>query len=578
MTERPVHVIGGGLAGSEAAWQIAERGVPVVLHEMRPVRQTDAHQTDGLAELVCSNSFRSDDVETNAVGLLHEEMRRAGSLIMRCGDANKLPAGGALAVDRDAFSADVTAALDGHPLITISREEVDALPPEDWASTIIATGPLTSPALSDAIQSITDEDALAFFDAIAPIVHFDTIDMAKAWKQSRYDKAGPGGSGADYINCAMDKAQYEAFIDALLAGDKTSFKEWEENTPYFNGCLPIEVMAERGRETLRHGPMKPVGLTNPHPGAERPYAVVQLRQDNALGTLWNMVGFQTKLKYGAQREIFRMIPGLENAEFARLGGLHRNTFLNSPSPAEGPARPAFRRPDHRLRGLCRICGHRFAGRPFRCRRAARRNGFGCRRKRPHSGRSSITSPAATSCPADEKKRSFQPMNVNFGLFPPLPDRRDEETGRPRRALARQGQGHRQEARDDRPRQARCRGVAGRRGRARRGIAAADALACWQGNRLPRFVSRARPIVAPWQRPGSSHQAPATPAFPDRRGAASGAEGAIWRLALAHRRRNAGGHAADQPRYRALAHPQGLAARQACRRPGPPPRRLSRKAA
>jgi methylenetetrahydrofolate--tRNA-(uracil-5-)-methyltransferase len=438
---RPVHVIGGGLAGSEAAWQIAERGVPVVLHEMRPVRQTDAHQTDGLAELVCSNSFRSDDVETNAVGLLHEEMRRAGSLIMRCGDANKLPAGGALAVDRDAFSADVTAALDGHPLITISREEVDALPPEDWASTIIATGPLTSPALSDAIQSITDEDALAFFDAIAPIVHFDTIDMAKAWKQSRYDKAGPGGSGADYINCAMDKAQYEAFIDALLAGDKTSFKEWEENTPYFNGCLPIEVMAERGRETLRHGPMKPVGLTNPHPGAERPYAVVQLRQDNALGTLWNMVGFQTKLKYGAQREIFRMIPGLENAEFARLGGLHRNTFLNSPRLLDSTLRLKAR-PDVRFAGqitgvegyvesaACGLMAGRFA--------AAERLGLQASPPPQTTALGSLLAHITGGHLSDDGEhlatvepaaRSFQPMNINFGLMPQIAAPSRAEDGR-----------------------------------------------------------------------------------------------------------------------------------------------------
>src|SRR5215213_7856124 len=328
-TSDPIHVIGGGLAGSEAAWQIAQAGVPAILHEMRPIRGTDAHKTDGLAELVCSNSFRSDDRETNAVGLLHEEMRRLGSLIMREGDAHQVPAGGALAVDRDGFSAAVTAALEAHPLITVAREEI-VLPPEDWDSVIIATGPLTSPSLAGAIGALTGEDSLAFFDAIAPIVHRDSIEMSVAWFQSRYDKAGPGGSGADYINCPLTREQYDAFVDALLAGDKTSFHEWEASTPYFDGCLPIEVMAERGRETLRHGPMKPFGLTNPHRPGEKPYAVVQLRQDNALGTLFNMVGFQTKLKHGEQSRIFRMIPGLERAEFARLGGLHRNTYLNSP--------------------------------------------------------------------------------------------------------------------------------------------------------------------------------------------------------------------------------------------------------
>src|SRR5690606_34653176 len=307
-TAKPIHVIGGGLAGSEAAWQIARAGVPVVLHEMRPIRGTEAHKTDGLAELVCSNSFRSDDWETNAVGLLHEEMRRAGSLIMSAADRHKLPADGALAVDRDGFSAEVTAQLTAQPLVQIERGEVAGLPPEEWDSVIIATGPLTSPALSQAILDATGEDALAFFDAIAPIVHYDTIDMSIAWRPSRYDKPGPAGTGADYINCPMTKAEYEAFVDALLAGEKTSFREWETNTPYFDGCLPIEVMAERGRDTLRFGPMKPVGLSNPHRGGERPYAVVQLRQDNALGTLWNMVGFQTKLKYGEQVRIFRMIP------------------------------------------------------------------------------------------------------------------------------------------------------------------------------------------------------------------------------------------------------------------------------
>ena len=324
-----VHVVGGGLAGSEAAWQLAQAGVPVVLHEMRPLRVTPVHKTDGYAELVCSNSFRSDDREHNAVGLLHEEMRRLGSLIMHAGDKNQVPAGGALAVDREGFSAAVSAALAAHPLITLERGEIPR-PPEQWQSVIIATGPLTSPDLAAAIAKLTGEQQLAFFDAIAPIVHRDSIDMTQASFQSRYDKAGPGGSGADYINCPMSREQYETFVSALLAGDKTSFHEWEASTPYFDGCLPIEVMAERGPETLRHGPMKPFGLTNPHRPDTKAYAVVQLRQDNKLGTLFNMVGFQTKLKHGEQVRIFRTIPALQNAEFARLGGLHRNTFLNSP--------------------------------------------------------------------------------------------------------------------------------------------------------------------------------------------------------------------------------------------------------
>ena len=325
-----VHVIGAGLAGSEAAWQLANAGVHVVLHEMRPTRMTEAHRTDSLAELVCSNSFRSDDAANNAVGLLHAEMRRLGSLIMRAADANQVPAGGALAVDRDGFSAAVTRALLDHPGIEIQRGEIAGLPPADWGNVIVATGPLTSASLAGAICELTDENALAFFDAIAPIVHKDSIDMSVAWFQSRYDKLGPGGTGADYINCPLTHEQYDAFVDALIAGEKTNFKEWETNTPYFDGCLPIEVMAERGRETLRHGPMKPVGLTNAHDPLAKPYAIVQLRQDNKLGTLYNMVGFQTKLKYGPQQSIFRTIPGLEHAEFVRLGGLHRNTFLKSP--------------------------------------------------------------------------------------------------------------------------------------------------------------------------------------------------------------------------------------------------------
>src|SRR5271167_4435518 len=303
----PVHIIGGGLAGCEAAWQLAAQGVAVVLHEMRPMRMTAAHKTEALAELVCSNSFRSDDREHNAVGLLHEEMRRLGSLVMRAGDANQVPAGGALAVDRDGFSQSVTAALEGHPLVHISREEVADLPPPEWDSVIIATGPLTSPGLAAAIGAATGETALAFFDAIAPIVYRDSIDMTVAWFQSRYDNAGPGGTGADYINCPLDRGQYDGFLDALVAGDKTSFHDWER-TPYFDGCLPIEVMAERGRETLRFGPMKPFGLTSAHDPQTKAYAVAQLRQDNKLGTLFNMVGFQTKLKHGDQVRIFRTIP------------------------------------------------------------------------------------------------------------------------------------------------------------------------------------------------------------------------------------------------------------------------------
>ena len=422
---QPIHIIGGGLAGSEAAWQLAQGGLPVVIHEMRPIRGTEAHKTDGLAELVCSNSFRSDDAATNAVGLLHEEMRRAGSLIMAAGDAHKLPAGGALAVDRDHFSAHVTHALHEHPLVTIERGEVAGPPPPGWESVIVATGPLTSPALSAAIQQITGESELAFFDAIAPIAHLDSIDETIAWRQSRYDKAGPGGTGADYINCPMSKADYEAFLDALLAAEKTSFKEWEASTPYFDGCLPIEVMAERGRETLRFGPMKPVGLTNPHPGTERPYAVVQLRQDNALGTLWNMVGFQTKLKHGEQARVFRLIPGLQNAEFARLGGLHRNTFLNSPKLLDRELRL---RADPRLRFAGQITGCEgyvesaaiglLAGRAAAASRLGQRwdpppptTAFGALLNHITGGH--------LSSDAESGSRSFQPMNVNFGLFPPL---------------------------------------------------------------------------------------------------------------------------------------------------------------
>lgn len=418
----PVHIIGGGLAGSEAAWQIAEAGIPVIIHEMRPVRGTDAHKTHGLAELVCSNSFRSDDAETNAVGVLHAEMRLANSLIMACADANQVPAGGALAVDRDGFSDAVTAKLEAHPLITIQREVVEGLPPEDWGNTIIATGPLTAAELAEAIAQETEADSLAFFDAIAPIIHFDSINMDVCWFQSRYDKVGPGGTGKDYINCPMDKEQYQAFIQALIDGEKTEFKEWE-GTPYFDGCLPIEVMAERGPETLRHGPMKPMGLTNAHNRDVKPYAVVQLRQDNALGTLYNMVGFQTKLKYGEQTRILRMIPGLENAEFARLGGLHRNTYLNSPILLDTSLR---------LKSRPQI---RFAGQITGCEGYVESSAMGLLAGRfaaaQQRGETLPPPPVTTAFGAllnhitgghlvsdDEPgKRSFQPMNVNFGLFP-----------------------------------------------------------------------------------------------------------------------------------------------------------------
>jgi methylenetetrahydrofolate--tRNA-(uracil-5-)-methyltransferase len=418
------HIIGGGLAGSEAAWQLARAGARVILHEMRPQRMTEAHRTDGLAELVCSNSFRSDDAANNAVGLLHAEMRRLDSLIMRAADANQVPAGGALAVDRDGFSAAVTRALHEHPRIEIRRGEIAGLPPADWDNVIVATGPLTSAPLADAIGALTEENALAFFDAIAPIVHKDTIDMSVAWFQSRYDKAGPGGTGADYINCPMTKEQYDGFVDALLAGEKTDFKEWETSTPYFDGCLPIEVMAERGHETLRHGPMKPVGLTNPHNPTTKPYAIVQLRQDNRLGTLYNMVGFQTKLKYGAQQRIFRAIPGLENAEFARLGGLHRNAFLNSPKLLDSQLR---------LRAAPRL---RFAGQMTGCEGYVESAGIGLiaglYAAADALGKQLEPPPSTTALGSllghitgghietiEAGSRSFQPMNINFGLFPPL---------------------------------------------------------------------------------------------------------------------------------------------------------------
>ncbi len=418
-----VHVVGGGLAGSEAAWQLAQAGVPVVLHEMRPLRATPVHKTDGYAELVCSNSFRSDDHEHNAVGLLHAEMRRLGSIIMNTADANQVPAGGALAVDRDGFSAAVSGALAAHPMITLERGEI-APPPAEWDNVIIATGPLTSPDLAATIAALTGEQQLAFFDAIAPIVHRDSIDLTQAWFQSRYDKAGPAGTGADYINCPLSREQYGAFVSALLTGDKTSFHEWESSTPYFDGCLPIEVMAERGPETLRHGPMKPFGLTNPHQPDAKAYAVVQLRQDNKLGTLFNMVGFQTKLKHGEQVRIFRTIPGLQNAEFARLGGLHRNTFLNSPQLLDETLR---------LKANARW---RFAGQITGCEGYVELAAIGLLAGRfaaaERRGEKIVPPPVTTAHGAllahitgghietiDAGPSSFQPMNVNFGLFPPL---------------------------------------------------------------------------------------------------------------------------------------------------------------
>ncbi len=413
----PIHVIGGGLAGCEAAWAAAHGGVPVILHEMRPERSTDAHRTGQLAELVCSNSFRSDDADTNAVGLLHAELRRAGSLILAAADAHKVPAGSALAVDRDGFAAAVEAAILGNPLIELRREEVAGLPPDDWDQVIIATGPLTSAALAEAIRTLTGEEALAFFDAIAPIVYKDSVDLSVAWFQSRYDKAGPGGDGADYLNCPLDRDQYQAFIAALLAAEAVAFKEWEAATPYFEGCLPIEVMAARGIDTLRFGPMKPVGLTDPRTG-RRPHAVVQLRQDNALGTLYNLVGFQTKLRHGEQTRIFRLIPGLEQAEFARLGGLHRNTFLNSPRLLDRFLR---------LNATARL---RFAGQITGVEGYVESSAIGLLAGRfaatERRGEAPSPPPPTTALGAllahvtgGADARTFQPMNCNFGLFPPL---------------------------------------------------------------------------------------------------------------------------------------------------------------
>ena len=418
MKINPIHIIGGGLAGSEAAWQLGESGIHVVLHEMRPSRNTQAHKSSNLAELVCSNSFRSDDMYFNAVGLLHEEMRRLNSLIMIAADANKVPAGGALAVDRDGFSQQVSETLINHPMITLDYNEITAVP-EEWEQVIIATGPLTSPALTDEIIKLTGEKNLAFFDAIAPIIQINSIDFNIAWYQSRYDKVGPGGNGKDYINCPLTKEQFEIFIDNLIQGEKVDFKEWEKSTPYFEGCLPIEVMAERGRETLRFGPMKPIGLTNPNTG-KRSHAVVQLRQDNALGTLYNMVGFQTKLKYGAQETIFRTIPGLNNAEFSRLGGIHRNTFINSPRLLDSTLR------------LKKSPRFRFAGQITGVEGYVESSAIGllagkfaaAEKLNKSFDLKPIKPPETTAHGAllsyiteGAKAETFQPMNINFGLLP-----------------------------------------------------------------------------------------------------------------------------------------------------------------
>ena len=433
-----VHIIGGGLAGSEAAWQLAQAGVKVRLSEMRGLEMTAAHQTDSLAELVCSNSFRSDDAAHNAVGLLHAEMRVLGSLIMACADRYRVPAGSALAVDREGFAAAVTQAIGDHPNITLVRERIDALPTA--GATIVATGPLTAAALAEAIGVLTGSDHLAFFDAIAPIVHRDSIDMDKAWMASRWDKGGEdGGDSKDYINCPLDKEQYLAFRQGLLDGEKSEFREWEKDTPYFQGCMPIEVMAERGVDTLRYGPMKPVGLDDPRTG-RWPYAVVQLRQDNALGTLWNIVGFQTKLKHKEQVRLFRTIPGLERAEFARLGGLHRNTFINAPQLLDGTLR--LRRAPH----------VRFAGQITGCEGYVESAAIGLLAGRfaaaEIEGKTIDPPPIATALGAllghvtgGADADLYQPMNVNFGLFPPIEgrtrkaDRKALYTSRAREALA-----------------------------------------------------------------------------------------------------------------------------------------------
>jgi methylenetetrahydrofolate--tRNA-(uracil-5-)-methyltransferase len=424
----PIHIVGGGMAGSEAAWQIAQAGIPVVLHEMRPTVKTFAHQTEGLAELVCSNSFRSDDDESNAVGLLHWEMRQANSIIMEMADVHKLPAGGALAVDREPFSAAVTERLVSHPLVTVERGEVTGLPPADWKQVIIATGPLTSQSMAESILAETDQDALAFFDAIAPIVYAESIDMSKAWFQSRYDKGETEEERKAYLNCPMDREQYEAFIDAILDAGKTEFKDWEKDTPYFDGCLPIEVMAERGRETLRFGPMKPVGLTNAHAPDVKPYAVVQLRRDNALGTLFNIVGFQTKMKYGEQARVLQMIPGLENASFARLGGIHRNTFINSPKLLDDQMR--LKSAPH-IRFAGQITGVEGYVESAAMGLLAGRMAAASQLGKPISAPPNTTAMGAlvTHITGGADAKTFQPMNVNFGLFPPLENAKSGRRGR-----------------------------------------------------------------------------------------------------------------------------------------------------
>ncbi len=437
MTYKAIHIIGGGLAGTEAAWQIIQQDIPVILHEMRPVRKTDVHQTDGLAEMVCSNSFRSDDYENNAVGLLHEEMRRCNSLIMASAMKNTVPAGSALAVDREGFSKSVQDTLEAHPLFTMVREEITSIPPADWDNVIIATGPLTSDALAHAILDLTGEDELAFFDAIAPIIYKDSIDFSKAWYQSRYDK----GDTADYINLPLSREQYETLIDDLIDTEKYDYKDWEKNTPYFDGCMPIEVMAERGRETLRFGPMKPVGLTNPHT-SEDSYAVLQLRQDNKLDTLYNMVGFQTKMKYGDQVEVFQKITGLENARFARLGGLHRNTFINSPNLLDTNLR--FK-PMPRLRFAGQISG--VEGYVESAAMGLMAGRFAVAERKGQE----IPAPPMTTAfgalihyitggqiPGAGDRNNFQPMNVNFGIMPVLEGkkmkRKDRKPAKSLRAL------------------------------------------------------------------------------------------------------------------------------------------------
>ncbi|NOD83453.1 methylenetetrahydrofolate--tRNA-(uracil(54)-C(5))-methyltransferase (FADH(2)-oxidizing) TrmFO [Ruegeria sp. HKCCD6119] len=420
-----LHIVGGGMAGSEAAWQAAEMGVDVIIHEMRPTVSTFAHQTGNLAEMVCSNSFRSDDDEQNAVGLLHWEMRAANGLIMTTADAHRLPAGGALAVDRDPFAETVTAKLRAHPRVSITDQEVTSLP--DDGHWIFATGPLTSPALGEAIRAETGSDALAFFDAIAPIVYADSIDMSKAWMQSRYDKGETEEERTAYLNCPMGRDQYEAFIDALLAAEKTEFHEGE-TAGYFDGCLPIEVMAERGRETLRHGPMKPVGLTNPHAPDVKPHAVVQLRRDNALGTLFNIVGFQTKMKYGAQTDVFRMIPGLENASFARLGGIHRNTFINSPTLLDAQMRLKSK-PNIRFAGqITGVEGYvESAAMGLLAGRMAASEIQG--RDLPEVPKDSAMGALIHHITGGAEAKTFQPMNVNFGLFRPVDGLKGGRRGR-----------------------------------------------------------------------------------------------------------------------------------------------------